>query len=83
MRDEELQSDSTGVIDSTTGIHSTSLSSKEFEYERIIGDICNLNWTTLSRDELIGVAWVYYYFSIQFRESLETAQRSGGRTSQK
>ena len=75
MRDEELQSDSTGVIDSTTAIHSTSLSSKEFEYGRIIGDICNLNWTTLSRDELIGIAWVYYYFSIQFRESLETARQ--------
>jgi hypothetical protein len=76
MRDQELQSDSTGVIeDSTSAIHSTSLSSKEFEYERIIGDICNLNWTTLSRDELIGVAWVYYYFSIQFRESLETARQ--------
>jgi hypothetical protein len=51
------------------------LSSKGFEYERIIGDICNLNWTTLSRDELIGIAWVYYYFSIQFRESLETARQ--------
>ena len=48
----------------------------EFAYKGVIDDICNLNWSELSRDELINVAWVYYYFSIQFRENLEIARKS-------
>jgi hypothetical protein len=46
---------------------------KGFHYEQVIQDICALNWTALTQDDVIGVAWVYYYFSIQFRECLETA----------
>jgi hypothetical protein len=42
-------------------------------YQRVISDICNLNWSALSRDELKAVAWAYYYFSVQFRENLELA----------
>jgi hypothetical protein len=42
-------------------------------YQRVIDDICHLDWSNLTEEDLIGVAWVYYYFSIQFRESLEIA----------
>jgi hypothetical protein len=45
-----------------------------FAYERVINEICDLNWAGLTRDDLIGVAWVYYYFSVQFREGLEIAR---------
>jgi len=43
-------------------------------YEQLVDDICGLNWANLAREDLIGVAWVYYYFSVQFRESLEIAR---------
>src|SRR5271169_4457490 len=45
-----------------------------FVYERVIGDICDLKWSRLDREDLINVAWVYYYFSVQFRENLEIAR---------
>ena len=45
-----------------------------FAYERVIDDICDLNWVNLSQEDLIGVAWVYYHFSVQFRECLEIAR---------
>ena len=35
----------------------------------------HLDWGKLTEEDLIGVAWVYYYFSIQFRESLEIARQ--------
>jgi len=41
--------------------------------ETEIKDICNLNWSALSADELRDVAWAYYHFSVQFRENLEIA----------
>ena len=44
-------------------------------YETVVSDICAWPWARLSRDELTGAAWAYYYFSIQFRENLETARR--------
>jgi hypothetical protein len=43
-------------------------------YKKLIQDICDLNWTDLSTDDLTSVAWAYYYFSIQFRECLEIAR---------
>src|ERR1700728_3024448 len=43
-------------------------------YERVIGEIFNLNWANLNDDDLIRVAWVYYHFSVQFRECLEIAR---------
>jgi len=49
-------------------------SSKGFAYEQVIDDICNLQWGSLTQEDLINVAWVYYYFSSQFRESLEIAR---------
>jgi hypothetical protein len=38
-----------------------------------IDEICNLNWSGLTESDQIGVAWAYYYFSIQFRENLQIA----------
>ena len=43
-------------------------------YEQVVGEICNLSWTTLSEEDLIRVAWAYYHFSVQFRECLEIAR---------
>ena len=43
-------------------------------FERVIDDICNLKWSLLSREDLINVAWIYYFFSVQFRENLEIAR---------
>lgn len=48
---------------------------KTNSYAAEIADICNLNWTDLAQDELVSVAWAYYYFSVQFRECLEIALR--------
>jgi hypothetical protein len=42
--------------------------------EGAVNRICNLNWSRITQEELINVAWVYYYFSIQFRENLEVAR---------
>lgn len=47
---------------------------KAKSYEGVIAEICDFNWTALTEDDLIGIAWVYYYFSVQFRESLEIAR---------
>jgi hypothetical protein len=49
-------------------------STKSFAYEQVIDDICNLEWGSLTQEDLINVAWAYYYFSTQFRESLEIAR---------
>ena len=43
------------------------------DYPTVINEISRLNWPALSGDELMAVALAYYYFSIQFRESLEVA----------
>jgi len=44
-----------------------------FEFEKIVERICNLPWEHLSEDDVLRVAFVYYYFSVQFRENLEIA----------
>ncbi|MGA8170182.1 MAG: hypothetical protein WB816_05035 [Methylocystis sp.] len=44
-------------------------------YEKVIDDICELNWKGLSRDDIINTAWTYYYFSVQFRENVVIARR--------
>ena len=46
-----------------------------FAYKDVIDEICGWNWLQLSNENLIDVAWAYYYFSIQFRECLEIARR--------
>jgi len=43
------------------------------KFEQIVGDICALDWASLTAAELTDAAWAYYHFSIQFRESLEAA----------
>ena len=49
---------------------------KGFAYERLIDDICELDWISLTQEDLINVAWVYYYFSVQFRECLRDRPQS-------
>jgi|ERR1700730_5102460 hypothetical protein len=49
--------------------------SRVFAYEQVIDEICDLNWINLGQEDLINVAWAYYYFSIQFREGLEVARK--------
>ena len=43
-------------------------------FEGVIDDICGLNWVNLVENDLVSVTWVYYYFSVQFRECLEIAR---------
>jgi hypothetical protein len=38
-----------------------------------VGQICSFNWDKIECEELLKIAHVYYYFSIQFRENLEIA----------
>ena len=45
-----------------------------YEYPRVIEEICQLDWQGLAPDDMVSVAWAYYYFSIQFRESLKAAR---------
>jgi len=47
--------------------------SKAFAYEQVIDDICDLNWSNLSQEDVVNVAWAHYHFSVQFRESPELA----------
>ncbi|MGA8171071.1 MAG: hypothetical protein WB816_09625 [Methylocystis sp.] len=50
-------------------------SEKSAPYARVIAEICDLNWSVLSRDELVDVAWAYYFFSVQFCENVGIARR--------
>ena len=45
-----------------------------FECDRVIDEICHLQWQNLTKEELIDVAWAYHFFSIQFRENLQVAR---------
>jgi hypothetical protein len=47
----------------------------QYRFEAVIDDICRMNWSELSQDELMATAWAYYFFSIQFRENLNIACR--------
>lgn len=42
-------------------------------YQQVINEICGLNWSALTRDELMAVSWAYYYFSVQFCDTLRIA----------
>jgi hypothetical protein len=44
-------------------------------FDVVIDDICQMQWEYIHAEDLIRVAKVYYFFSIQFRESLEIACR--------
>ena len=43
-------------------------------YRRVVDEICSWGWARLTSEEMVAAACAYYYFSIQFRESLETAR---------
>ena len=45
------------------------------QFEGVIDEICRLNWPNLREDDLVSVAWVYYYFSVHFGECLEIARK--------
>ena len=42
-------------------------------YQQVVNEICGLNWAALTRDELMAVSWAYYYFSVQFCDTLRIA----------
>jgi hypothetical protein len=44
------------------------------EYRRVVDEICGWDWAGLTSEDMVAAACAYYYFSIQFRESLETAR---------
>jgi len=39
-------------------------------YTLAVDRICDLEWTDLTEQQFVDVAWAYYFFSIQFRENL-------------
>jgi hypothetical protein len=43
--------------------------------QEIIDRICGFNWESLCEEEIVRIAYAYYYFSIQFRENLDIACR--------
>ena len=43
------------------------------EYLQVIEEIASLDWSSLSHTDVIRTAYAYYYFSVQFRESLVLA----------
>jgi hypothetical protein len=52
---------------------SAQLVTSSYRYVGVIDEICALRWETLTNAEVAHVALAYYYFSIQFRESLVLA----------
>src|SRR5712691_7753193 len=46
-----------------------------FAFERVIDQISRMPWEEVSNQEVLKIAKVYYYFSIQFRENLAIACR--------
>jgi hypothetical protein len=55
------------------GCHGASGSDRRFAFETVIDDIDRLRWEIIGVGEMMQIAKVYYYFSIQFRENLEIA----------
>lgn len=45
-----------------------------FVFHSVIDSICGMAWDELDSDEIMRVATAYYFFSVQFRESLEVAR---------
>jgi hypothetical protein len=50
-----------------------ALDVEAFSYQDIIRDICELRWEDLTEEDCVRAAWAYYFFSVQFRENLQTA----------
>jgi hypothetical protein len=42
--------------------------------QSVIDDICGMNWSSLSNEDLVNAAWVYYYFSVHFCETVGIAR---------
>ncbi len=42
-------------------------------YQTVIDEIGDLNWSALTRDELMAACCAYYYFSVQFVEAVHIA----------
>jgi hypothetical protein len=42
-------------------------------FQEVIAGIRDMSWTSLTETETLDVAWAYYFFSVQFRESLNAA----------
>ena len=61
-------------MDHLRGLKTDPNTRKALAYQQVIEDICKLRWAALRQNDMISVAWVYYYFSVQFRESLEIAR---------
>ncbi len=40
-------------------------------FQPVVDEICSLAWSKLDQAELTATAWAYYFFSVQFRESLQ------------
>jgi hypothetical protein len=49
--------------------------SERYVFQHVIDEICRLRWERLDNDDVMWIAKVYYYFSVQFRENLEIACR--------
>jgi hypothetical protein len=47
---------------------------ERFQYHEAIDEICQLDWGSLTSQDMVSVAWAYYYFSVQFRENLKIAR---------
>ena len=58
-----------------TATASSHVETTNLGYGHVIDAICNLNWTKLTEEDIIRVAWAYYHFSVQFRECLEIARK--------
>lgn len=48
--------------------------SPRFVFHSVIDGICGMAWDDLNSNEVMRVATAYYFFSVQFRESLEVAR---------
>jgi|tagenome__1003787_1003787.scaffolds.fasta_scaffold20922369_1 hypothetical protein len=44
-------------------------------YQQIVDEICRFRWSEINRSELLAVSQAYYYFSVQFCETVEMACR--------
>jgi hypothetical protein len=46
---------------------------ERFKYTDVVNEIAHLNWTGLTRPDLLAVSEAYYFFSVQFCETVEFA----------
>lgn len=58
----------------SVNLHETNMATSYGScYKEVIDDIEKLNWSALSREELMAVCAAYYYFSVQFVEAVDIA----------